>query len=428
MHKSFFMLLLWLTGSYACAQATPQQLQEQAARCRKLLQNSVVRFYLPDCVDTRNGGYHENWANGKFFSNGEKFLTQQARTLWFFSTLAREGIDKEAALAAAQAGFNFLQSHFLDKEHGGYFSKVKDTGEPSDARKHAYLNSFALYALSSYYQASKDAAALDAAQKLFHVLESKAYDQKYGGYVEFFYRDWTPITDPKEPMYVGPVGTKTYNTHLHLLESYAELYRAWPDARVKERLAELVLINTVTVRHPSHFCNIDQWQRDWQMVKTLGNLRASFGHDVECAWLVLDALQTMKQPTPSLHSWAQQLVDHSMHFGYDQKHGGFFMGGKLGLPADDTKKEWWVQAEALVGLLELYRITRAPRYLQAFQQTLDFVEKHQLAPGGGWYATLDAEGKVKNNTRSNMWQGPYHTGRALLRSAKLLEELAKSSQ
>jgi mannobiose 2-epimerase len=400
------------------------ELRHQAQRCRRLLDSSVIKFYLPACIDTTNGGYLENWREGKFIPTGEKFLTQQARNLWFFSTLVQEGIATEPAKTAAKTGFAFLQSRFLDREQGGYFSKVTDAGQVKDPRKHVYLNSFALYALAAYYRATKDPAALEAAQKLTAVLEIKARDMEHGGFVEFFHRDWRPITDPKEPIYVGPVGAKTYNTHLHLLESYAELYRAWPDPHVKSRLVELVLINTITVRHSTFFCNIDAWHRDWRIIQSPRNLRASYGHDVECAWLVLDALRTMNLPTGPLQPWAQSLVDYSMKYGYDRHHGGFFYGGPLGQAADESKKEWWVQAEALVGLLELYRLTKDPQYYAAFRQTLDFVEKHQAAPGGGWFATCKSDGTVQTDTRSSMWQGPYHCGRALLRCAKLLEELS----
>jgi mannobiose 2-epimerase len=408
------------------AQPTAVTFNEQALRCRKLLDSSVTKFFLPHCVDSNSGGYLEDWKDGKFYSTGTKFLTQQARTLWFFSTLANEGIDKEKALAAARHGFTHLQSKFRDSEHGGYFSKVKDNGEPSDPRKHAYLNSFALYALAAYYRASGDPEALAAAKELFTTLEKHAYDKINGGYVEFFYRDWKPITDPKEPMYVGPVGTKTYNTHLHLLEAFTEVYRVWPDPLVKQRLMELININTVTVRHPDYFCNIDQWQLDWKMVATLRNLRASYGHDVECAWLVMDALRAIQAPERTLQLWAVNLVNHSLRYGYDTQHGGFFMGGALGKAADDTRKEWWVQSEAIVGLLELYQQTGDMKYWTAFQKTLDFIEKHHVAEGGGWYATLQADGKVISNNRATMWQGPYHTGRALLRCAKMLEAMEKT--
>lgn len=113
------------------------ELQQQAERCRRLLRESVIEFYLPGCLDKENGGYYEVLRDGKFAGSGEKFLTLQARQIWFFSTLARAGIDRERALAAASHGYEFLEGKMRDREHGGYFSKVTDTGEVRDARKHA---------------------------------------------------------------------------------------------------------------------------------------------------------------------------------------------------------------------------------------------------------------------------------------------------
>ena len=84
----------------------------------------------------------------------------------------------------------------------------------------------------------------------------------------FFTADWRPLTDAKEPGYVGAAGTKTYNTHLHLLEAFTALYRAWPDPLVRQRLAELLVINTDTVRHPDYPFNVDGWRPDWRMIET----------------------------------------------------------------------------------------------------------------------------------------------------------------
>ncbi len=175
--------------------ASRDAMLKQAQRCRELLKTSVIDFYLPACLDSVNGGYLESLRDGKFAPTGEKFLTLQGRQLWFFSTLARERIEKDAALAAAKSGIDFLDAHFRDRKHGGYFSKMSDKGEPVDPRKHVYLNAFAMYGLVSYYRATGKAKALDSAKALFHVLEDNAHDAKNGGYVEFFYEDWGPIAD-----------------------------------------------------------------------------------------------------------------------------------------------------------------------------------------------------------------------------------------
>ena len=81
---------------------------------------------------------------------------------------------------------------------------------------------------------------------------------------------------------------------------------------------------------------------DWKAIETPRNLRASYGHDVECAWLCLDAARALGHPPALLRGWAEGLVGYSLKHGYDRAHGGFFYMGALGKDADDTKKEWWV--------------------------------------------------------------------------------------
>ena len=424
----WFAIVLAIVAHGGAAEPTnpaAAHLRAQAERCRTLLKSSLVDFYLPAAVDRANGGFLENLdAQGRFDPTGEKFLVMQGRQLWFFSRLAEAGIEREAALAAARGGFRFLQDKMRDAGQGGYFAKVTAAGEPVDVRKHAYLHSFALYGLVAYHRASRDPAALIAARELFGVMEKRMHDGANGGYHEFFHRDWRRVADPNEKGYVGAINTKTYNTHLHLLESFAELYRVWPDPELRLRLLELLAINTNTVKHPDFNHNVDGWTPDWKVIATPRNLRASYGHDVECAWLVLDAARTVSLPLAPYRNWAEALVGASVRLGYDREHGGFFYGGALGQPADDKKKEWWVQAEALVSMLEMHRLTGDATCLKRFDETLAFIERHHIAPEGGWYATRNADGTPLRNNRSTLWQGAYHGGRALMLSAKLLEEIA----
>lgn len=416
------IIALLTCSSLAQEPVSPAKLVE---RCDMILRKNLVDFYLPGCIDSQHGGYFESLQSNRFAATGEKFVTLQARQLWFFSTLASESIRREEALKAAKHGYEFLQSKFLDVKHGGNFAKVSDEGTPTDRRKHAYLNAFVLYGLCAYYEASRDAAVLDAAKRLFALLEKQAHDAQHGGYLEFFEEDWTPIMDRSVSSFIGPGGTKTFNTHLHLLEALTELYRVWPDPLVRQRLEELLVINTSTIRQARFGCNIDGFLRDWKPIETKQNLRASYGHDVEAAWLCLRAARVLDQPVALWRNWAEGLVEYSMKHGYDRQHGGFFYTGPLGQSSDDTKKEWWVQAEGLVCFLELHQLTGNTDYLKHFVQTLEFVEKHQVAAEGSWWASRQADGKSLNDSRSSMWQGAYHNGRAMIYSMKLLKAMEK---
>jgi cellobiose epimerase len=413
-------------GAFAADRPTPEQVKAQAKQCRDILKSSLVDFYLPNCIDKENGGYKENLdRDGNFTLTGEKFLTLQARHVWFFSELALQGIQREKALTAGKEGFRFIYDNMRDAKLGGYFSKVTDKGEPKDTRKHAYLNAFALYAFAHYYAASHDMEALNAARELFGHFEKHFHDAKHGGYIEFFNADWTEVTDAKGGGYVGAVGVKTYNTHLHLMEAMAELYRVWRNPQVLARLNELIDINVNTVLYPSANNNVDAFLRDWSVVDEPGNLRASYGHDIECIWLVMDAVKTAGR-SPSLYrTWAEKLADTVMKNGYDAEHGGLYESGPLNGAANNKRKTWWVQSEALVGFLDLYEMTGNTKYYDAFSKTLDFCAKYHVAKEGGWWATRNTDGSpAADKTRTSMWQGAYHAGRALIQSSMRLELMA----
>lgn len=417
-----FVLLFALTSSSSGLLADESS-RVSPDQCRELLVTSIVDFYLPHCVDDRYGGYLENIDETGTFVGEEKFLTLQARHVWFFSAIAKAGIRREQALAAAASGYAFLNEHFYDEKNGGYFTKVARDGVPTDRRKHVYPLSFVVYALVEYAEASGQSEPLAQALKLFDQLETHCHDPLHGGYNEFFYDDWRPITDPSEAGYIGAIGTKTYNSHLHLMEAFTSLYRATQDERVKARLIELVQINTVAVKHPAVACNIDGWNPDWSMIATPTNLRASYGHDVECVWLVLDAVDALGLPKGPLLGWARALTDNALQYGFDPDHGGFYYTGPLTAPSDDRKKEWWVQSEALVCLMTMHGLTGEDRYRNSFAQTFEFVTKYQVAPRGGWWATVNSDGSpIENPSRTSMWHGAYHNGRALLLCEKLLRE------
>lgn len=421
--KSILVILFFFAANVIAAER--DEYARRANQCRELLKTTLVDFYLPGCLDKENGGYYEVLdKDGKFANNGEKFLTLQARHLWFFSTLAIELVEREQALAAAKHGFEFIATKFHDFENGGYFSKVTEQGAPKDRRKHAYLNAFTIYAFSAYFHASKDERALVLAKELFEALEKHAYDKQHGGYREFFNPDWSEVTEGSG--YVGALGHKTYNTHLHLMEALAELYRRMPDPLVLQRLNELINVNVSTVLYPKVNANVDAFERDWKVVNTERNLRASYGHDVECIWLVLDAVRATGSPTGPYLNWARKLAEYSHQYGFDREHGGFFEGGPLGAAADNKRKTWWVQNEATVGMLDMFLHTGEEKYYEAFAKTLDFSANFQVAKEGGWWAERNADGSPSaNKTRTSPWQGAYHTGRALIECAKRLDELSR---
>ena len=182
-----------------------------------LVQN-IAGFWYPKSVDRVHGGYILNYdIAGRLKGDGAKMIVTQSRMVWLFSRLARAGYNKAEYLDAADVGYRFLRDKMWDGKNGGFYWQVDVTGDKKTrAGKHLYGESFALYALSEYYLASGKKEVLEMATRLFNLLEDKAHDAVWGGYLESFNEDWSPA---RETSYMGPVEFKLMNTHLHLLES-----------------------------------------------------------------------------------------------------------------------------------------------------------------------------------------------------------------
>ncbi|HCO96324.1 MAG TPA: hypothetical protein DIU00_20695, partial [Phycisphaerales bacterium] len=213
-------------------------------KLEKVLQENIASFWYTKSLDRINDGYTINFGpKGEPKGPGTKMIVTQARTMWLFARLARAGYGGEEYIEAAELGYRFLKDKMWDAENGGFYWEVDASGnEKLKPRKHLYGQSFALYAISEYYLATERQDVLDFAIRFFELLEEKSHDKIYGGYIEFFDEDWTPVP-AGENSYMGvPIGLKLMNTHLHLLEAITTFYRASKLPLARERLLELINI------------------------------------------------------------------------------------------------------------------------------------------------------------------------------------------
>jgi len=326
-----------------------------------------------------------------------------------------------------------------DDDHGGYYWQVERDGEVVRPNKHMYGQSFVLYGLAEYYRASDDERAREAAVDLFERFEAEAYDDVYGGYVEYFEPDWTPITDggtyldniepdwsPKQDVdaELDPT-TKLMNTHLHLMEAFTTFYEATGHDLAGKRLSELLTINTNTVVRKKLGACTDKYAPDWQPLLDDESYRiVSYGHDVENVWLTMDAAAALDTSLHYYRDLYERLWDYSLSYGYDDDHGGFYFYGPFEEPATSRIKAWWVQAEALTSALRMYELTGEDRYADVFEETYDFVDEYHVdREVGEWHSGV-TEDLEPVGRKGAMYKGAYHNGRALLECIETLERLA----
>ena len=392
----------------------------------RILTQNIIAFWFPQVIDLEDGGFRVNYdIKGKWRGRANKHLVTQARTVWFFSRLSRTKYGTSEHLKAAQHGYDFLCDRMWDKQFGGFYWEMDSSGSTViKPNKHLYGQAFGLYAVSEYAIASGNSTATALAQKLFNLLECKAHDSQHGGYREFFHCDWSlPSPDIKSYMNTTPI-IKQLNTHVHLLEALTPYYSLTKDRIARERLIELIFLQSNAVVRKTVGACTDKYHLDWTPLDGAGYDRITYGHDLENVWLLIEACNAAGISNGPLLDLYRTLFNYSLQYGLDREHGGFYYTGPFNAPADSQAKIWWVQAEGLVSALQMYRLTGEMLYFNCFSKTLDWIVRHQADwEYGDWFAQIGENGKPSGDKAGNKegaWKSPYHNGRAMIKCLELL--------
>lgn len=415
----------WTGPSLRPLRVTREQTDaEIRERLRTLLVENIVPFWLGQTVDPEGGFRQNHDVKGRWSGPCPKHIVGQARETWFFARLARSRYGTPTYREVARHGFDFLRRSLWDSEHGGFFWEVDATGKlPTLPDKHLYGQSFGLYALSEYTSATGDPTALKLADKLFSLMDRHAHDTKCGGYLQFLLRDWSlPPNDLRDYRDGLLNSAKTLDTHLHLLEALTAYCSVRPMRVAMGRLAELVLVLTNTTVHRPSSGGTDRFARDWTPFRAPRDIRVIYGHEVEKVWLLAAAIGVLGWSPALLRAFVDSTLVHAMEYGFDRRDGGLYLMGYPGVPADRREKAWWVQAEALVATLWMFRQSGDVRYRAYFQRTLDWVWDHQADwAHGDWHQIIDRRKRPSRN-KAEAFKTPYHQGRAVLTCLEWLDE------
>lgn len=327
-----------------------------------------------------------------------------SRILWFFSN-AYLLLKEESLLESARHAFCFLKEHATDKENGGIYWSLNYKGEPEDTTKHTYNQAFAIYALSSYYDASKDKEALDLAYSLYQLVETKCKDDY--GYLEAFSCDFMPADNDKLSEN-GVMAEKTMNTLLHVFEAYTELYRITKDENVAKQIRFMLDIVADKVYNPKLGRQEVFFDKTWNTLIDLN----SYGHDIETAWLVDRGLEILDDSvyTEKLSPITRTITENIYNRAY--KDHSLLNEAENGVV--DTTRIWWVQAEAVVGFLNGYmKPEHQKKYLEAAEDIWEYIKTYLIDKRNGseWFWALDENHNPKEAPIVEPWKCPYHNGR-----------------
>lgn len=419
----------------------PEMRESISEEFKTQLSNHILDPWYPASVDEEAGGFNTRFDyQWNPDDQQPRMIVSQARLIWTASVATEFVDDNDRLLSAAEHGFQYLKNVMWDPEYGGFFNQVSRDGIPmknTDERiiKQAYGHAFAIYGLAAFAKATGNQDALELAIDTFQWLETHSYDPEHGGYFNFMERDGTPLTD-------GLNGTppKDQNSSIHLLEAFTELYHVWPDSLLEERLHEMLTLIRDTIRiDPGYLVLFSE--ADWTPVSYRDSSdqvreenynfdHVSFGHDVETAFLMIEASETLGiQNDSTTHRYAKQMVDHSLRTGWDHENGGFYDGGYYLNDEEDLvvlrdTKTWWAQAEGLNALLlmSLLYPDDEMEYQRYFLQMRDYINEYLIDHEYyGWYDSgLDKSPDSRYSAKGHIWKTNYHDGRTMMNGIRLL--------
>jgi mannobiose 2-epimerase len=401
------------------------------------LTHDLLDIYYPRTLDTVYGGFLSTFTyDFKPAGSQQKMIVTQSRHTWTNAKAALRYPEKSYYRTDAIAGYHFLADKMWDNQYGGFFTLVTRAGEipPANAaNKEAYGNAFGIYALSAYYQLMQDTAALALAKKAFYWLETHSHDPVHKGYFQHLQRDGTPIQRTKNTPAFAETGYKDQNSSIHLLEALTALYEVWKDPLLRERLQEMLFLIRDTIITPRGNLQLFfQW--DWVPVSVQDSSRdfilhhhnldyVSFGHDVETAYLMLEASQALGFKNDSITLMiGKKLVDHALKNGWDKSVGGFYdegfyFKGDTVITILKETKNWWAQAEGLNSLLLMsdYFPNDPHHYFEKFKALWNYTQTYLIDhQNGDWYDEgLDKSPERRTALKAQIWKATYHNYRSL---------------
>lgn len=344
--------------------------------------------------------------------NAVKGCILNNRITWFFSN-AYVVTSDDSLLAEARHGYEFLRDKCWDHDNGGVFWSLNYDGTPADTTKHTYNQAFAIYALSSYYEVSHDAEALNLAFELFDIIEEKCRDEE--GYLEAFTYDFRPESNEKLSEN-GVMADRTMNTLLHVFEGYSELYRVSRNEKVGGKMRWILDVFASKIYNPERHRQEVFFNSEYETLIDL----ISYGHDIESAWLIDRGVEILGDPEyeAKIGPVTRDLTANI----YKTAFNGHSLPNECESGVVDEKRVWWVQAEALLGFLNGYRKTpEHTEYLEAAEAEWEFIREHVIDPRcREWFMHVDAQGNPERGRPIvEEWKCPYHNGRMCIEVSRL---------
>jgi len=376
---------------------------------REDLVGNIMPFWLKHGLDSKHGGVYT-------CVNRDGSLMDTTKSVWFqgrfgfIAAFAYNNVEKNPAwLAASKSCIDFIEKYCFDKDGRMYF-EVKEDGTPLRKRRYVFSESFAAIAMSEYALASGDRSYAEKALALFKRIQH-----------------FISTPGMLEPKYLSALEAQGHSITMILINTASRIRAAIDDADLLRQINDSIAILSKYFIHPEFKALLEMVGPNGEFIDTCNGRVINPGHCIETAWFILEEAK-YRNWDKELVKLALTILDWSWEWGWDKEFGGIInFRDCRNLPCQDYSQDmkfWWPQTEAIIATLYAYQATGNEKYLEMHKQISDWTYAHfPDKEYGEWYGYLHRDGTVAQPAKGNIFKGPFHIPRMMVKGYMLCSEL-----
>ena len=383
-----------------------------ADRYQDDLKENILPFWLKYGLDRVHGGVYTCVDRDGTLIDSTKSVWFQGR-FGFICAYAYNNIEaNEEWLRASKSCVDFIEQHCFDTDGRMYF-EVTAEGKPVRKRRYVFSECFAAIAMSEYSIASGDRSYAQKALALFKQI--------------LYFINTKGILEPK---YCEGVEMQGHSITMILINTAARIREAIPAVELDEQISLSIETLQRYFIHPEFEALLEIVGPNGEFIDTIIGRTINPGHCIETAWFLLEEAK-YRGGDLQLTEVAVKILDWSWKWGWDKEYGGLinFRDCK-GLPVQDYSQDmkfWWPQTEAIIATLYAYEATGEERFLRMHQQISDWTYAHfPDVEYGEWYGYLHRDGTVAQPAKGNIFKGPFHIPRMMIKGFMLCRDMMQS--
>ena len=387
-----------------------EYLKGWSQKYREDLVNDIMPFWLKNGLDRVNGGVYTCVDRDGSLIDSTKSVWFQGRFA-FVCSFAYNTIEKNPEwLAAAKSTIDFIEAHCFDTDGRMYFEVMAD-GTPLRKRRYVFSESFAAIAMAEYAKASGDMTYAEKALNLFKDI-----------------RKFVATPGYMEPKYLPTLQAKGHSLVMILINTASRIRNVISDPVLDQQINESIA-SLKDFMKPEFKALLEMVGPNGEFIDTINGRLINPGHCIETAWFLLEEAK-YRNWDKELTEQALQILDWSWEWGWDKQYGGIInFRDCRNLPPQDYSQDmkfWWPQTEAIIATLYAYEATGDDKYLIWHKQICEWTYAHfPDNEFGEWYGYLHRDGTVAQPAKGNIFKGPFHIPRMMIKSYDLCEELTK---